>query len=179
MAGSGSSAALSLASPESRIRRSASVGGALALAGGGIYGAGVHTTSAAPPQGGGASSSSYVPPPTESESMASGKAVHGWVLRSVDISSYLASAIAQSLPPPEPEARLSPEAHAFESVRSMSRSELDAALRAAKIEGLADDVWAAISRLNAGRNRVATAVDNLEKPDSSVAPQRSSLSPGA
>ena len=56
---------------------------------------------------------------------------------------------------------------------------MDAALRAAKIEGLADDVWAAISRLNAGRNRVATAVENLEKRDASVAPQRRSLSPGA
>ena len=86
--------------------------------------------------------------------------------RAVDVSSYLASAIAQALPPAETDSVLSPEAHAFESVRSMTRSELDAALRAAKIEGLADDVWASIQRLNAGRKEVASAMEKLEKRES-------------
>ena len=108
--------------------------------------------------------------------MASGKAVHGWILRAVDVSSYLASAIAQALPPAETDSVLSPEAHAFESVRSMTRSELDAALRAAKIEGLADDVWASIQRLNAGRKEVASAMEKLEKRES---PPRGAVNPAS
>jgi hypothetical protein len=160
MAGSGSMAALSLSSSmgsEARLRRSASVasteGPSRAHGGGGGPGGDVHVNGA------------HVPPRLEADAMASGKAVHGWVLRSVDVSSYLASAIAQALPPPAAGSPLSPEAHAFESVRSMTRSDLDAALRAAKVEGLADDVWASIQRLNAGRTQVATAMEKLEKRD--------------
>ena len=73
--------------------------------------------------------------------------MHGWINRSVDLSSLVAAAITQALPPPA-DNKLSPEAHAFESVRTMTRSQLDEVMRSAKIEGLTNDVWVAIKRLN-------------------------------
>ena len=91
-------------------------------------------------------------PPTESAASTGAKAVHGWLLRSVDFASHVAAAITQALPPPTASPDLSPEAHAFECVRRLTRAELYDALREAKVEGLGEAIWAAIERLNKGRS---------------------------
>ena len=72
-----------------------------------------------------------------------GGSVVNWV-RSVDLSSRISSAILQALPAAAERGSETP----LESVSSLTRPQLEAALRAARLEGLADDLWPAIERLS-------------------------------
>ena len=71
-----------------------------------------------------------------------GGSVANWV-RSVDLSSRISSAILQALPSAAERGTETP----LESMSSLTRPQLEEALRAARLEGLADDLWPAIERL--------------------------------
>ena len=92
--------------------------------------------------------------PAASGSRAGARALRGgpvasWV-QSVDLSSRVAAALLNALPPAAASASTDPQ-YPLQAISRMTRSQLEAALRVARLDGLAEDLWPALERLRVER----------------------------